>query len=252
MTLHRSYLRPALAGAALALTLQHAAAADVIPVTEDVMTSSFFQGPNKVRGYAAESTRAVMRVSTGNPQGTTGAETIYLSFSQDFSVYSGPVVATLTLQSTEGGFGLDAGAATPFVVSAHAVSANPLASITDDTNPGGTISWLDFYNHNILAASSAARTAVTGVGTVTFDVSDIVNGWIAGANSHQFIALTGKNDASGNDFLQGFVNNDNGGTALGVTFLTVSAVPEPGSYALLLAGLGLVGWAARRRTATRA
>ena len=57
---------------------------------------------------------------------------------------------------------------------------------------------------------------MTGVGTVTFDVSDIVNGWIAGANSHQFIALTGKNDASGNDFLQGFVNNDNGGTALGV------------------------------------
>ena len=31
--------------------------------------------------------------------------------------------------------------------------------------------------------------------------------------------------------------------------LSVAAVPEPGTYAMLLAGLGLLGWTARRRTA---
>jgi hypothetical protein len=34
---------------------------------------------------------------------------------------------------------------------------------------------------------------------------------------------------------------------LSATSVTVTAVPEPESYAMLLAGLGLVGWAARQR-----
>lgn len=36
-------------------------------------------------------------------------------------------------------------------------------------------------------------------------------------------------------------------TADGYTFLTVSAVPEPETYAMMLAGLGLLGMTARRR-----
>lgn len=242
-----------LTGLALGLALSPltALAAVHIPVDEDVMTSSFFQGSNAVRGYPGDS-RPVMRVSTDGAFGNAGAETIYLTFNYDFSTFTGPVSATLTMQSVDGGFSSSGAAtpslATPFLVSAHGVSADPLTSITDNTNPSGPIHWLTFYNSNILAADSAASTSVNCLDcAVTFDVSALVNSWISGANSIQTIALTGKNDTSGNPFLHGFLNNNDTGTDLGHTYLTVAAVPEPETYAMLLAGLGVTGWVARRR-----
>ena len=43
---------------------------------------------------------------------------------------------------------------------------------------------------------------------------------------------------------------DNGGAyRIEVYQLSVGAVPEPTTYALMLGGLGLLGWAARRRRA---
>ncbi len=249
--LFRSTFRPLLGAATLAAVLAAAAlpahAATVIEVTEDVMTSSFFTGANTVRGYAGEGNRAVLRTSTDGAFGLAGAETIYLTFDYDFSAFSGPVTATLTLQSISGGFGADASADSPFLVSAHAVAANPLTTIIDDTNPGGSVSWLNFFNNYILPAAPEASTSVNGFGAVSFDVSAIVNGWANGTNTVFAIALTGKNDTSGNDFLHGFLNNNNSGPGEGHTFLTVTAVPEPGSYAMLLAGLAAVGGVVRRR-----
>ncbi len=232
---------------AASLGLAQSAHAVDIAVDQDVMTSVFFTGTDLVRGYAEDANRPVMRVSNHNTNGMTGAETIYLTFDYDFSTFTGPVVATLTMQSAEGGFCGDAGPGNPFTVSAHGVDLDPLASITDDTNPGGTVSWLNFYNNNILAADTAAYTSIDGYGTVTFDVSALVNSWVDGSNAIHAIAFTGKNDTSGNQFLHGFLNNDNGGTAMGYTFLTVTAVPEPETYAMLLAGLGMTGWMVRRR-----
>jgi hypothetical protein len=211
-------------------------AAVIIPVQEDVMASSFFQGTNTIRGYAGDN-RPVFRVSTTDPFGTVGAETIYLTFDPaQFSGLTGPVSATLTVQSTSGGFGADAGASNPFTVSAHAVASNPLTTIIDDTNPGGTKSWIDFYNSDILAADSAALTAVESFGTISFDVSAVVNDWLSGANTVFALALTGKNDTSGNDFLHGFQNNTE---APGSTFLTVAAVPEPSTVTLMFASLAI-------------
>jgi hypothetical protein len=210
--------------------------------SESVMTSSFFQGDNTVRGFSGDG-RPVFRVSTDQPFASPGAETIYLTFGDVFSAFSQTVKAVLTVQSVAGGFNADASAANPFTVSAHAVNADPLTSIIDDTNPGGTITWLDFYSNNILAADSAAHTVVDGFGAYDFDVSAAVNGWITGANTHHALALTGKNDISGQDFLHGFSNN----TELpGSIFLTISPVPEPEEWAMLLAGLGLLGYRLRR------
>jgi hypothetical protein len=225
------------------LAIAASANAAVIPVVEDVMTSSFFQGSNLVRGYAGDA-RPTFRVSTTNPFGTVGAETIYLTFDPaQFASYSGPVPsALLTLQSIAGGFGADASAATPFTVSAHAVSADPLTSITDDTNPGGPINWLAFYNNNILAADGAASTVVDGFGAVTFDVTSVVNNWIAGTNTVFALALTGKNHVAGGEFLHGFANNTE---APGSTFITI--VPEPTALVLGLFGFVAVLAGGNRR-----
>jgi hypothetical protein len=219
-----------------------AQAATIAP-TEDVMTSSFFTSGNYVRGYAGES-RPTFRVSSHEPTSLAGAETIYLKFNtSDFASYTSPVAsAILTMTSVAGGFGFDASASSPFTVSAHGVNADPFTSITDDTNPGGSISWLDFYGNNILPASVAASTVVNGLGQFSFDVTSVVNSWVAGSNTQFYLALTGKNDTSGNTFLHGFKNNNDTVDSLGSTFLTVTAVPEP--TALALCALGLCGVAA--------
>lgn len=232
--------------ALLAATPTLSRAAVIAPV-EDVMTSGFFSAPDSVRGYSGDN-RNVHRVSNDNAFGVSGAETVYVTFdSNDFSSFTSPIAsAFLTVESASGGFGADAGPGNPFTVSAHAVDTDPLTAITDDTNPGGPIDWLTFLDNNILAADPAALTVVDGFGPVTFDVTSVVNDWIAGTNTVFALALTGKNDTSGTDFLHGFLNNtENPGS----TFLTVSSVPEPTAMAML-ASLGLTfvfGFARRRR-----
>ena len=212
-------------------------AAMVFNPDEDIMTSSFFFPPNSVRGYAGEG-RDVFRVSNNDAFGVTGAETIYLSFqSADLSSYVNPIEkAILTMTSVDGGFNANASGGNPFTVSAHAVDTNPIISITDDTNPGGTIDWLTFYNLNIQTASPNSFVAVEGFGQIEFDVTSIVNDWIIGANNELFIALTGKNDTSGNDFLHGFLNNTETPDS---TFLTINPIPEPTTGMLTLFGLAL-------------
>jgi len=228
--------------------LPGARAATIISPTEDVMTSGFFFSPNFVRGYVGENDRPTFRVSTTGAFGVSGAETIYIAFdAADFAPFTAPVAsAVLSVQSVDGGFGANAGPGDPFTVSAHGVSADPLTSITDDTNPSGPTNWLDFFNNDILPANRAAQTVVDRFGTVTFDVTSLVNDWLIGANSVFTVALTGKDDRSGADFLHGFANNSNASANEGFTFLTVNQVPEPAGITAFLGLLSIVS-AMRRR-----
>lgn len=237
----------ALLAAPLSLSQPEAAQAITINPAEDVMTSNFFIGDDRVRGYPADG-RNAHRVSPDNPFGVTGAETIYISFDFDFpGTFSGPILdATLTVQSVAGGFGADAGPGNPFTVSAHGVDADPLTNITDDTNPAGPIDWLTFLNNNVLPADPVALTVVDSFGTVTFNVTSLINDWISGTTPVQVIALTGKNETPGTEILHGFLNNTENP---GATFLTVT-VPEPSTGALL-AGAALVLALAVRRPRLR-
>ncbi|MEM9386778.1 MAG: VPLPA-CTERM sorting domain-containing protein [Pseudomonadota bacterium] len=225
----------------------HAATSTFAP-DEDVMTSAFFFGPNYVRGYVGD-VRPAFRVGTDNAFGA-GPETIYLDFSSvDLSSFdSSAVRATLTLRSVDGGFGANAGPGNPFTVSAHGVDADPFARIEDDTNPGGDIFWFDFFSENILPADAAALSVVDCIDCdITFDVTALISSWIDAGDALQFIALTGSNDTSGNDFLHGFRNNSDTLADEGFTFLSVSAVPVPAAVWLMLGALGIMVPAGRRQ-----
>lgn len=221
-------------------------ASTIITPTEDVMTSSFFQGANQVRGYAGDA-RPTFRVSSDNAFGV-GPETVYIAFdAADFIGFTNPVAnAVLTVESASGNFGADAGPGNPFNVSAHGVNADPLTSIADDTSTG-TISASDFFTNNILPADAAAITAVDGFGPFQFDVTALVNDWLSGANTIFTLALTGKNDVQvGDGFLHGFRNNSDTLADEGFTFLTVTEVPEPSSVLIVLCmGLVISWWIVR-------
>jgi len=240
MTLHFARFAVLLLVSATAAT----SAAATIPVTEDVMTSAFFTGTNLVRGYPGDA-RPTLRVSSDNAFGT-GPETVYLTFDPAaFASYAAPVPqALLSVQSVAGGFSADATPENPFQISAHALTADPLTSVTDDTNPGGTVSWFEFFTNNILAAAPEATTTVTGFGEIQFDVTDIVNDWISGDNAVFAIALTGKNDTlSDGNVLHGIRNNTE---APGSSYLTL--VPEPSTATLSLLGLTAFALVRQRRS----
>ncbi|TWT90536.1 hypothetical protein Mal64_09280 [Pseudobythopirellula maris] len=228
--------------AAAVAALPSAASATTIPVLEDVMTSAFFQGTNLVRGYDIDD-RPPHRVASDNAFGA-GPETVYLTFDPSLFAPLGSSApqAILSVESVAGGFGAEASPANPFQMSAHGVALDPLASITDDTNPAGPIAWTDFFANQILPASGLATTVVSGTGTLKFDVTEVVNDWLSGANSVFALALTGKNDTlSDGNVLHGVANNSE---TPGVSHF-ISIVPEPSALTLVV--VSLVAGVVRRR-----
>lgn len=90
-------------------------------------------------------------------------------------------------------------------------------------------------------ADSIAQYAWDLNGDATFDVF--------GATADVDAAtLTGLGLGAGTHTIALRVTDTHGTFADSTTSLTIAAIPEPQTYAMMLAGLGLVGWAAKRRT----
>ena len=91
----------------------------------------------------------------------------------------------------------------------------------------GAVGWTPAYKLNG-AALQAGSSGAYALGSVV----EVDSGFVAGHNSIDFYV-------EGNGTTDGF--------ALETVSFTANAVPEPETYALMLAGLAGIGWAARRK-----
>ncbi|MCV2362624.1 PEP-CTERM sorting domain-containing protein [Paucibacter sp. DJ1R-11] len=106
------------------------------------------------------------------------------------------------------------------------------ATVASWTAPGGNF---DFTSP--VVGATAAAVDGNGAGLVAGRGGEVSTTWAAGDTL--WVRWVEKNDAG----------NDHGLAIDNVSIQAVSAVPEPSTYAMLLAGLGCVGFIARRRKA---
>jgi PEP-CTERM motif len=104
--------------------------------------------------------------------------------------------------------------------------------------PGGDITWNSVLNTMTLMSAGADNT----VGTA--DDTKLVS---ATAGAGESLSLSYAHPITGLTYLNvtGITNGSQGGIYNGL--IAVSSVPEPETYAMLLAGLGLMGAVVRRR-----
>ncbi|UUX94939.1 DUF4394 domain-containing protein [Aquabacterium sp. J223] len=140
-----------------------------------------------------------------------------------------------------------------------------VAYSNNDTDPGtGTALYYVDSAADVLKVATANFNApvINTVGALGFNANGVAGLDIAGAST-AFAALTnadtGKSGLYGVNLATGaasFVGEFGIGGNLAVAppllDLTVAPIPEPETYALMLAGLGAMGWVARRRRATQA
>lgn len=98
-----------------------------------------------------------------------------------------------------------------------------------------------------LTISTSDLSSVSIDGNVFTQVSNVPDFWMyngsLAAGLHTITVLTGPSFVPGGDTFSGAV------TVAGITTISATPVPEPETFALMLAGLGAVSFMARRRQA---
>jgi len=231
----------------VALTIAAAGQAIAQPteilVDKDYMSSGFFQS-DYLRGEEVGSSRVSSRVSSPTIFGVTG-ETTYFGFDFDPSQFSGPVPsAVFRVETINNSFFGNPDPSNPADISVHSLSADPLA-VVDQSLASGAGSWIDFRDNEITAGSVVSTTSVDGLGVFEWDITALVNEWIANGSTNfaYTIGTSALLDPEG-DAAVAFVNSTYSGLTGSELTARISIIPAP-APGLLFASAGLIAF--RRR-----
>ena len=235
-----------IAAGLVASTQGVAGATTEVLASQDYMSSGFFGSTSGdfLRGEETGSVRGSHRATSSTIFGVTG-ETAYFGFDFDPTAFTSPIEsAVFRVEVVGAGFFADPTQANPAEVSIHSLSADALSAI-DQTLSGGPGSWLEFRDNEITNGSIVSTTSVDGLGVFDWDVTDLVNEWIANGDSNSAYTLgTSVLLDQDDDTAVAFVNSTWADLTTETTARLV-IVPSPGTAAIFVTA-GLVGVRRRR------